>query len=174
MNKRKYLWEFSFDLSIHKLENFYGKPTYTNAYKEVGRYLINHGFNQKDIKQGSCYFTSKELSQKQANKIITDMYKVLPWLPFCVKPLKTALTIRQEIELDHSIVIKKLIKDKKHIEKLNKYYENIGAFDKIIETSKTSSIEVLIEEAKEKSKESKIKAVTERKVFESCENDKEL
>lgn len=79
-----YYWEYSFDLVQAKLSAYY-KGSRTAAYAEVGAYLRKHGFDDENLKQGSCYFTSVPMPYLQVDKIIRRLYQDLPWLVECVR-----------------------------------------------------------------------------------------
>lgn len=120
----KYLWEYSFDLDCEKLRCHYGKNTINHGWDDIYYFLTQNGFDNKDDKQGSCYFTSTMMSPQKANAIIRKMFKELPWLPFCIR--RDALTIRETNVFSNKEYAERLIKSKNHIKRLITYYERIG------------------------------------------------
>lgn len=139
MSKEKHFWAYNFDLVEKQLKRYYGKKSISSAYREVGNYLMAHGFDNQIQKQGSGYFTTKEYTAQQAEVIIANMYEELPWLPFCVRQHKEALTIKSELEYSHTKLINRLMKNTEHLKRLNQYYDSVGAPDKKIPfPSKTS------------------------------------
>lgn len=124
MREERYIWEYSFDLDINKLKLYYGKPTYTHAYDDMAAYLKKAGFDNKDSKQGSCYFTSKKYTSQEVNKLISKMIDKLPWLAFCLR--EDALTIKEKEFYKSADKIKKKLKNGNFIENLNHYYETLG------------------------------------------------
>ena len=120
----EFYWEFSFDLYKDKVLLYYGKNSYTHAWDDVGGFLIANGFDNKDDKQRSCYFTSNTMSPQKANAIIRKMFRELPWITLCIK--KDSLTIRQENVFSNKEYAERLNKSKQHQERLDDYYKKIG------------------------------------------------
>lgn len=118
-NERKY-WEFSFDINQELLSKVYRKTNSTYAYKEIERYLFKHGFDNKEDKQGSCYFTSEEIQYSKVDVIISDMFKVFPWLSECIE--KAALYERPE-NYNYKDYCEELNKTKEHKKELENYYK---------------------------------------------------
>ena len=111
-------WQFSFDLDVKNLDIYY-KKSRASAYREIENYLYNNYFDDKNERQGSCFFTSVPLTLAQADKIINDMYIALPWLPLCVN--KAALAERNPIIYDYTLLAKKIVKTTKHKKALEDY-----------------------------------------------------
>ena len=124
MLSNEFYWEFSFDLLDDKLRLDYGKKSYTHAWDDIGDFLIANGFDNKDDKQYSCYFTSKPMSPQGANAIIRKMFRELPWITLCIK--QDSLTIRQENVFSNKDYAERLNNSKQHQERLAKYYKKLG------------------------------------------------
>jgi len=123
MPVNKYYWEYSFDLLTDNVKKYYGKY-YTNAWDEIGDYLIKNGFDNKDDKQGSCYFTSKMMTSQRAMAIIRKMFISLPWITLCLR--LDSLTVRQETVFSNIDFANYLNNDKEHKNRLDKYYKDLG------------------------------------------------
>lgn len=119
-----YYWEYSFDLIDKEVQKYYGKSSYKKAWTDIGNYLIANGFDNKDDKQYSCYFTSKPMSPQKANAIIRKMFRELPWITLCLN--KDSLTIRQENVFSNKEYAERLNNSKQHQERLEEYYINLG------------------------------------------------
>ncbi len=120
----KFFWEYSFDLIDQEVQKYYGKKSYKHGWYDIGAYLKEKGFDNKDDKQGSCYFTSQKMSPQKANAIIRKMFAELPWITLCLR--KDSLTIRQENVFSNKEYADRLNQSKAHRERLDKYYENLG------------------------------------------------
>lgn len=83
----KYRKVITFDLSTNALEGIYTPYTgndKTNAYYEVRTYMNNNGFKHE---QGSVYVSELPMSKYGVLTFLEEMYKVLPWLPGCIKDI---------------------------------------------------------------------------------------
>lgn len=119
-----YYWEYSFDLIDKNVQTFYGKSSYKKAWTDIGDYLIKNGFDNKDDKQYSCYFTSNTMSPQKANAIIRRMFTELPWITLCLN--KDSLTIRQENVFSNKEYADRLNSSAKHQKRLEEYYKQLG------------------------------------------------
>ena len=107
-----------------ELKKYYGKLSYKHGWDDVGTYLVSKGFDNKDDKQGSCYFTSEKMTPQRANAIIRQMFKELPWYPFCLR--LDSLTVRQENVFENKSYADRLIKTEWHMIRLDEYYAKMG------------------------------------------------
>lgn len=119
-----YYWEYSFDLIDSEVKRFYGKKSYKSAWKDISVFLIENGFDNKDDKQYSCYYTSSLMSPQKANAIIRRMFRELPWITLCLR--KDSLTIRQESVFSNKEYAKRLNSSVSHRQRLNEYYKGLG------------------------------------------------
>lgn len=119
-----YYWEYSFDLIDREVQKFYGKASYKNGWADIGNYLMKNGFDNKDDKQYSCYFTSTPMSPQRANAIIRKMFRDLPWITLCLN--KDSLTIRQENVFSNKDYAERLNSSKQHQKHLDEYYQALG------------------------------------------------
>jgi len=115
-------WQFSFDLNMQKLDEYYRKNR-SNAYKEIKKYLESKGFNNKDDKQGSCYFTENKMTLVQVDKIISTMFRQLAWFPECASRVNIAKISTSEY--NYIGLAQRINKSKKHKEDLAKYHRSI-------------------------------------------------
>ena len=158
MREERHIWEYSFDLDIRKLKKYYGKPTYTHAYDEIGKYLKGIGFNNKDVKQGSCYYTSKEYRSQYVTRQIRNMFNVLPWLQLCLR--MDTLTIKEKDFYSSLDNITKTVKTEAFKQSLAEYYKNLGVpnpFEKeALEEKLSSAAEKVVTQKGKKSKSKEI------------------
>ena len=119
-----YFWEYSFDLIDSNVRKYYGKKSYKKGWDDIGKYLTENGFDNKDDKQYSCYYTGKSISPQKANAIIRKMFRELPWITLCLN--KDSLTIRQENVFSNKEYADRLNSSPIHLQRLNDYYTKIG------------------------------------------------
>ena len=124
MQSDQFLWEYSFDLVDADLQLYYGKTSYKRGWQDVGDFLITHGFDNKDDKQGSCYFTTLAMTPQKANAVIRQMFKELPWYPLCLRT--DALTVREENVFTNKSYAERLVKSEAHRKRLDEYYSKLG------------------------------------------------
>lgn len=115
-------WQISFDLKMEKLDKVY-KKNRSRAYKEIENYLYKVGFDNKDEKQGSCYFTSKEMKYLEVDKKMKNMFQYLPWVVDCVS--RFSLAEKRMDDYNYMDTIHRLGKSKKHKEALEKYHKSL-------------------------------------------------
>lgn len=120
MNEGKRHWQFSFDLDQHLLKESYRKRASTYAYTEIRSYLYRNGFDNREDKQGSCYFTSEKMTYTAANRVIRNMYKELPWMVECIE--KDSLTEKNVEQYSNKGYIQYLKKTEAHKERLKEYH----------------------------------------------------
>lgn len=125
--EKTYYWEYSFDLVISMLERYYDSDNPKNAYREIGRYLIQNGFNNKDDKQGSCYFTSDQFKRLSAEEIIKRIHHVFPWYSICVR--KEALTIKSEYVYSNEDYRSNLMSTEAYQKQLHEYMVKKGLIE---------------------------------------------
>ncbi|MBR1914287.1 MAG: hypothetical protein IJ827_05645 [Lachnospiraceae bacterium] len=124
MQSDQFLWEYSFDLIDAELQFYYGKASYKHGWQDAGEFLIAHGFDNKDDKQGSCYFTTQKMTPQKANAVIRQMFKELPWYPFCLRT--DALTVREENVFTNKSYAERLTKSETQRKRLDEYYSRLG------------------------------------------------
>lgn len=93
-HETKRQWEFSFDLSTKELKKVFGEKSYANAYTKLRRSLESNDFDDKSEKQGSCYFTSAMLTEKEARESIEQVCVENPWLETCLK--RSTLAVKRD------------------------------------------------------------------------------
>jgi len=72
----------NFDLDTNKLKEHYPNKTYTNAYEDIKKFLINNGFEHR---QGSGYISEKEMTVQETIAIVKELNNNHPWLETCCK-----------------------------------------------------------------------------------------
>ena len=123
MQSDSFYWEYSFDLIDKEVQRFYGRSSYKRAWSDIGEYLIANGFDNKDDKQYSCYFTSRPMSPQRANAVIRKMFRELPWITLCLH--KDSLTIRQGNIFSNKNYAERLNRSRQHLERLDEYYRRL-------------------------------------------------
>ncbi len=120
----KTYWEVSFDLDTEKLKLVYRKtPTY--AYAEIKKHFFSNGFDNKDDKQGSCYFSNEKMKLPKVQRIIISMTKELPWFSECVS--KIAIAEKRDDTYNLMKTMTRINKSVKHKEALAEYHKKIEA-----------------------------------------------
>ncbi len=73
---------FNFDLNTNALKEHYPKKNYRNAYKEIKKFMLNHGFRDR---QWSGYISESPLTSHEVKRIVLEMAEQFPWLKDCVR-----------------------------------------------------------------------------------------
>ena len=81
---RQRVYAVTFDMDTNLLSQRYGDP-YNNAYAEIRKILLSHGFTWQ---QGSVYFGSETMNAVTCVLAIQDLTKKLPWFAGCVKDIR--------------------------------------------------------------------------------------
>lgn len=74
----------NFDLNTESLKKIFKSNNpfvYMIAYRKIGRFLINNGFEHR---QWSGYISKQSLTPIQVTAIVKGLNKTLPWLHQCV------------------------------------------------------------------------------------------
>ena len=79
------VYAISFDMDTKQLEELYGKPSWQNAYAEIGRTLGEHGFERQ---QGSVYFGDDTVTAVSCVLAIQDVTRKLPWFGPSVRDVR--------------------------------------------------------------------------------------
>ena len=74
-NKKR--WSVNFDLHIDLLEKYFSSTNPKDAYRVVGRFFIEKGFEHR---LGSGYVSVDLLSKKEITDIIYEMFEKMPWI----------------------------------------------------------------------------------------------
>ena len=83
--ERATVYAISFDMDTKQLEQLYGKPSWQNAYAEIGRELSAHGFERQ---QGSVYFGDDTVTAVSCVLAIQDVTRKLPWFGPSVRDVR--------------------------------------------------------------------------------------
>jgi virulence-associated protein VapD len=75
----------TFDLDTKILEETYPQPTWQNAYKDVARFLREHGF---DRQQGSVYFGNDDVDVVRCQMAVQRLTMEFEWFGPSVKDIR--------------------------------------------------------------------------------------
>lgn len=70
----------NFDLRIADLKVYYSNSNPRHAYKEIAKYMAEHGFTHR---QWSGYISESTMTKTELIDFTTDMHKKFPWLINC-------------------------------------------------------------------------------------------
>lgn len=76
--KRRYA--INFDLRIADLKAYYSKANPKQAYKDIAKYMAEHGFSHR---QWSGYISDGTMTKTELVDFAADMHKSFPWLLNC-------------------------------------------------------------------------------------------
>lgn len=79
MNTRKSL---HFDLDYNKLKKYYSETNPGNAYRDIKKYMLSHGFEHH---QYSGYVSKYKMSKKEGHYFCSSLSNEFSWLHYCVK-----------------------------------------------------------------------------------------
>lgn len=102
MNNEKKLYAISFDLEQKALDKYYSKSR-RNAYRELGNFLYQNGYEHKE---GSVYHSIKNQKPIEFFNMIEELNKQLPWVKDCVKEMHRTI-----IPIDEIVDIKEILFD---------------------------------------------------------------
>lgn len=95
-NDKKAMYAIAFDLDIAILEAAYHVASYTNAYADIRKRLIdNHGFSWQ---QGSVYFGGDNVNAVSCVLAVIDLRNTFPWFTSSVRDIRM-LRIEEENDL---------------------------------------------------------------------------
>lgn len=144
------IWQFSFDLKIDNLKQHYNKAP-SSAYKEIEKYLVRNGFNNRTEKQGSCYFTSNHMTYYQVNAIIRQMFNALPWLPYCVS--KAAIAEKPQANYNYIPYVTRMKRTQKCKQALDDYKNCATPQNAVKPSAGTLGVATTTSDSSDKSKE---------------------
>jgi virulence-associated protein VapD len=78
------VYAIAFDMDIESLRQHYG-DTYNNAYLEIRRILLRHGFAWQ---QGSVYFGGEQINAVTCVLAAMDLSRSLPWFAASVRDIR--------------------------------------------------------------------------------------
>jgi len=81
----EFMYAIAFDLDTNALKVHYHPTNYPNAYKEVGDFLAERGFSNK---QGSLYYGDKTVNYNTPALAVFDMSQKFSWLKKCVTDIR--------------------------------------------------------------------------------------
>ena len=81
---RKYYKAINFDLSTHRLEEYYPGANYRQAYDDLKRFFKRHDFSHR---QGSGYISNEKLSTADIYDLMDDLSQQYPWIGQCVNKI---------------------------------------------------------------------------------------
>lgn len=82
--ERKYFKAINFDLSTHQLAINYHGNNYRQAYDDLRKFFVQHGFTHR---QGSGYLSGKKLSTADVYDLMDDLSQKFEWLALCVSKI---------------------------------------------------------------------------------------
>ncbi len=114
-------YEFTFDLRVRSLELYYPNKSITNAWGDVGDYLVANGFEKKSDSD----YISNSLSLAKLSKTIDGLKEKYPWFEICAKKVMTSVMhfesdIYAKWEMERSIEKDNIIKNTLIFNKQNK------------------------------------------------------
>lgn len=71
----------TFDFIINNLEKYYSYKSPKNAYREIGKFLTENGFE----KTKDSDYISLEINRKKAYRLINEFAKEEKWFALCIK-----------------------------------------------------------------------------------------
>ena len=82
LSERRYIKAFNFDLDTHKLEEYYPKDNYRNAYHDLWSFMKLHEFAHR---QGSGYLSKNKMGTKDIYNMIEELSQQFSWMEHCVR-----------------------------------------------------------------------------------------
>lgn len=73
-------YAINFDLRTADLKVYYSKTNPKQAYKEIAKYMAEHGFTHR---QWSGYISGGTMTKAELIDFAVDMHKTFPWLISC-------------------------------------------------------------------------------------------
>lgn len=115
----------TFDFIINNLEKYYSYKSPKNAYREIGKFLTENGFE----KTKDSDYISLEINRKKAYRLINEFAKEEKWFALCIKkvsitPIKDVFDISDVIKSLHTDMDFKLEKDRQYEELVDKESKN--------------------------------------------------
>jgi virulence-associated protein VapD len=101
MDQRKdgRMYAIAFDLDTDTLQRTYGSPSHNNAYGDIRKRLLNHGFNWQ---QGSVYFGSETVNAVTCVVAVIDLTRTFGWFAGSVRDIRM-LRIEEQNDLTPAI-----------------------------------------------------------------------
>jgi virulence-associated protein VapD len=79
------MYAISFDLDLEALKSAYPGPSYTNAYVEIRKILVDEGF---EWTQGSVYFGGDRINAVTCVLAAQRLASELPWFSAAVRDIR--------------------------------------------------------------------------------------
>ena len=86
-----------FNLDAPTLETTYPTPIWTDAYKDIARFLRSEGF---DRQQGSVYFGNDDVRSKDCIKVVMDLDAMFPWFKPSVRDIRMMQITEEDTLMD--------------------------------------------------------------------------
>lgn len=99
--KRKLI---TFDLNTANLRKFYPQKNINNAYKDIRKILEGFGFEHR---QYSVYISQCPLSLSTVTRLLSELWKELPWLKNCADKMDVG-------SIDDGFDFLKILKEKQN------------------------------------------------------------
>lgn len=97
MASAKHRKAINFDLDTHALKEYYPKPDYRGAYKDLKAFFSKHGFTHR---QGSGYVSERALTTADIFDLADMLAGECPWMGRCVKRIDVT-NIGQQHDLSY-------------------------------------------------------------------------
>jgi virulence-associated protein VapD len=79
------MYAIAFDLDTNQLQDQYPTASWQNAYGDIKKTLIGHGFTWQ---QGSVYFGDNTVTAVTCVLAAQNLSKTYPWFKSCVKDIR--------------------------------------------------------------------------------------
>ena|ERR1700739_555882 len=79
------MYAIAFDLDTAKLKQNYSTPSHENAYGDVEKVLVKHGFKRQ---QGSVYYGDETINVVATILAVQDVSKTYAWFKPSVKDIR--------------------------------------------------------------------------------------
>ncbi len=79
------MYAIAFDMDTEALQLNYGGPSFNNAYADIRKVLLKHGFTWQ---QGSVYFGTERVNAVTCVLAVMDLSATFPWFSISVRDIR--------------------------------------------------------------------------------------
>lgn len=79
------MYAIAFDMDTESLQLNYGSPSYNNAYADIKKVLLKHGFTWQ---QGSVYFGGEKVNAVTCVLAVVEVAATFPWFSVSVRDIR--------------------------------------------------------------------------------------
>ncbi|HVJ81774.1 MAG TPA: virulence factor [Planctomycetia bacterium] len=79
------MYAVAFDMDTESLQQHYGAASYNNAYADIRKVLLKHGFIWQ---QGSVYFGGDQVNAVTCVLAVMDVSSTFPWFALSVRDIR--------------------------------------------------------------------------------------